>query len=43
MTDKTKSKPVPTIRAGTLELAMWKNDGEPKTCAIATLRNEGAA
>jgi len=28
MTDKEKSKPVHKIRAGMLELAIWKNDGE---------------
>jgi hypothetical protein len=28
MTDKTRSKPVHKIRAGTVELAIWKNDGE---------------
>jgi hypothetical protein len=29
MTDKTKSRPVHKIRAGAVELAIWKNDGEP--------------
>jgi hypothetical protein len=28
MNDKTKSKPVHKIRAGTVELAIWKNDSD---------------
>jgi len=28
MTEEEKSKPVHKIRAGTLELAIWTNDGE---------------
>jgi hypothetical protein len=28
VTDATKSKPVHNIRAGAVELAIWKNDGE---------------
>jgi hypothetical protein len=28
MTDKTRSRPVHKIRAGAVELVIWKNDGE---------------
>jgi hypothetical protein len=28
MSDKTRSRPVHKIRAGAMELAIWKNDGD---------------